>query len=481
MTISTQFNLGKPAEGRRIEPESPLRILILADWLGDTPASATPDARRPVRIDIDNFDQVMAGLAPSLDLEQGETLQFRDIEGFHPDRLCQELSGLKDLLALYRGLDDPARVKELMATLEQREASPTSDSAGANTANDLERLLGGRPPEQGREPGQEGRMRKMLGELVSPHLVDTRSAEPHRQAVVARLTEELDQILHASRFQALEANWRALWWLVSQLVSEDIQLALLPMTGEEIRADLHDAGTDLDATALSRHMIGSPSQPPWSLAVGLHEFGSQVEDIMALTAIAMIAESAAVPFVASANPRLAGCDDPSRLVDPALWVAGPHGEALELWQALRQSSAGRWVSLVLPGVLARLPYGPGTDPIDCFGFSEDAAEGRCLPRFGGAVAATAALGIHFEHHGGDMDPAGPVALEDLPGFSFSMDGEACFQSAVEVALPDRALDALIQRGFTPLAGAVNRTDVHLPGCYALSGGALRGRWSQPSA
>ncbi|MEE4638787.1 MAG: type VI secretion system contractile sheath large subunit, partial [Wenzhouxiangella sp.] len=469
MSISTEFNLGRPSGGRRIDPESPLRILVLADWLGDAQASVPLAERRPLKIDIDNFHQVMARLAPRVHLGGAEALEFADIEDFHPDRLCRRLPALKSLIQLYRDLDDPTRVQALIDSLEPPTESASADSPSGDTATDLERLLGGRPSGQARVQDEQSRIRKMLGELVAPHLVDTRSAEPHRKAVVARLAEELNKVLHAPGFQSLEANWRGLWWLVSQLVSEEVQMAVLPVTEDEIRADLQAAGTNLETAALTRHIAGSPTSAPWSLVVGLFEFGPQVEDIMALTAMAVIAEVASVPLIAAASPQMVGCDAPSDLVDPARWAAGPEGEAMELWQALRQSSAGQWISLVLPGVIARLPYGPETDPIDSIEFSESAARASSLPRFSGALAVAAALGIQFENYGGDMDPGTPVALDDLPGFSFSEDGEARFQSAVEVALPDRALDALVQRGLTPLSGAINRTDVHVPGCFSLAG------------
>lgn len=476
MNITTQFNLGKPAEGRRNVPDSPMRILILADWLGDTPASAPPGERRPVRIDIDNFHQVMARLSPGLALDGQDNLAFSDIEDFHPDRICQNLFTLKNLILLYKGLDDPDRIRELMA--EMKESGEHSKHTGQNpdTSSDLEQLLGGRPPDQARESSVESQVRKLLGELVSPHLIDSRAVEPHRQAIVARLTEQLHSVLHDARFQSLEANWRGLWWLVSQLVSDDIHIALLPVTRQELMDDLQAAGTDLDDTLLHRHTIGSPDQPPWTLILGLHEFGPEVDDIMALTAIALIAEAAGVPFVASADPRLCGCDDSRELVDPGQWKPGFDGQAQELWKALENSASGDWIGLALPAFVTRLPYGPDTDPIASFRFSENLASVRSLPLAGGALSVAAALGINFENQGGAMDPASPVALDDLPGFSFPADGESRFQSAVEVPLPDRAIGELIQRGFTPLVGATNRTDVHVPGCYAVSGKVLAGRW-----
>ncbi len=478
MNISAQFHLGHSSGARRVEPESPMRILILADWLGDTPAPGPVAERPPVAIDIDRFQQVMARLTPGLALDGHDNLVFADIDDFHPDRLCRNLFQLKNLLLLYEGLDDPARIRELMAEVDKSDDQSGNDASGSTRTSDLERLLGGRPPEQDLDNAAERQIQKLMKEVVSPHLIDTKSVEPHRKAITTRLSEQLDAVLHEPRFQSLEANWRGLWWLVSQLVSEEIEIALLPITRQEFMEDLQAAGTQLDHSALHRHLLGGPDQPPWSVVVGLYEFGSKVDDIMALSAAALIAEAAGAPFIASARPDLAGCGELLDLADPARWQSGPEGESLELWRTLRQSSSGHWIGLTLPRFLTRLPYRPETDPIESFEFSESVIDVRSLPLASGALAVAAALGINFENHGQAMDPSLPVALEDLPGFSVSDEGQARFQSAVEMVLPDRALSALVQRGLTPLVGAPHRTDVHIPACVAVSGQTLSGRWSR---
>ncbi len=477
MNIAAQFHLGQSSSARPVEPESPMRIMVLGDWLGDTPASGSVAERPPIGIDIDRFQQVMARLAPGLALDEHDNLVFSDIEDFHPDRLCRNLIQLKNLLLLYEGLDDPARIRELMAEVKGNDEQSGDEASGSGPDSDLERLLGGRPPEQNQDNAAGRQLHKLMKEVVSPHLIDTKSVEPHRQAITSRLSEQLNAVLHEPRFQSLEANWRGLWWLVSQLVSEDVEIALLPMTREEFIEDLQAAGTQLDQSALHRHLLGSPDQPPWSAVVGLYEFGSEVEDIMALSAAALIAEAAGAPFVASARPDLAGCGDLIDLADPARWQSGPEGESLELWQALSKSSSGHWIGLALPRFLTRLPYRPETDPIDSFDFNESIIDVRSLPLAGAALAVAAALGINFENHGQAMDPSRPVALEDLPGFSFSDEGQSRFQSAAEMVLPDRALSELVQRGLTPLVGAPHRTDVHIPACIAVSGQVLSGRWN----
>ena len=90
-----QFDMSlKPAGARaaRRDGEAPMRLLLLADLGGDR---ATPlAARKPLALDIDTFDRVLARVAPRLGLTlDGQTLElaFSTLEDFHPDRLFARL------------------------------------------------------------------------------------------------------------------------------------------------------------------------------------------------------------------------------------------------------------------------------------------------------------------------------------------------------------------------------------------------------
>ena len=65
-----QFDMTLRPAGARATPrdtETPLRLLLLADLGGDR--SVPLAARRPLKIDIDEFDRVLARIAPRLVLE----------------------------------------------------------------------------------------------------------------------------------------------------------------------------------------------------------------------------------------------------------------------------------------------------------------------------------------------------------------------------------------------------------------------------
>lgn len=98
--------------------ELPLVVGLLADLSGQ-PLIAPPKlkARRLVEIDRDNFNEVMAKIAPRLDLSVPDTyandgsnlkieLNFTDIEHFHPESIVKQVPRLDKLLQARRQLRD---------------------------------------------------------------------------------------------------------------------------------------------------------------------------------------------------------------------------------------------------------------------------------------------------------------------------------------------------------------------------------------
>ena len=77
---------GKP------KPETPFQILILGDFSAGSSrglVAKTPTDRRPILVDRDNFDEVLARLGVEIHLPMGKKapplkLRFRELEDFHP-------------------------------------------------------------------------------------------------------------------------------------------------------------------------------------------------------------------------------------------------------------------------------------------------------------------------------------------------------------------------------------------------------------
>ncbi len=106
----------KPATGDQVEEvELPLRILMMGDYTGkpdDTPL----EERKPVNIDKDNFNEVMAEQKLGLDInvqdklsgnendEMAVSLNFKGLKDFTPEGIAEQVPELRQLMMLRNAL-----------------------------------------------------------------------------------------------------------------------------------------------------------------------------------------------------------------------------------------------------------------------------------------------------------------------------------------------------------------------------------------
>ncbi len=133
--------------------ELPLIVGIMADLSGQ-PLNPLPKLkeRRFVEIDRDNFNEIMANLAPRLDLSVPDTLKgegnlkielnFTDYEHFHPEaivkqvprlaRLLEARQQLRDLLAKLDGNDElDALLESIVSNSEELQSLKSQANSNA--------------------------------------------------------------------------------------------------------------------------------------------------------------------------------------------------------------------------------------------------------------------------------------------------------------------------------------------------------------
>jgi type VI secretion system protein ImpB len=136
--------------------ELPLVVGLLADLSGQplVPPPKLKD-RRFVEIDRDNFNQVMAKIAPRLDLSVPDTLKgegnlkveltFNDFDQFHPEAIARQIprlakllearQQLRDLLAKLDGNDElDALLENILQNTEDLKSLKGAEEAAAAPA-----------------------------------------------------------------------------------------------------------------------------------------------------------------------------------------------------------------------------------------------------------------------------------------------------------------------------------------------------------
>src|SRR5262245_25998293 len=92
-----EFDIRGGGGSRRRDDEEPMRLLLLGDFSGKPSDARPPLASRPtLRVDPDNFEQVLRRLRPRLEAPGG-AIEFEELDDFHPDRLYSRLELFKSL------------------------------------------------------------------------------------------------------------------------------------------------------------------------------------------------------------------------------------------------------------------------------------------------------------------------------------------------------------------------------------------------
>lgn len=412
------------------EPE-PFRILIAGDFSGGVGRN-----RRPVAIDRDNFDRVMALLSPELRVESGGAqvpITFRELDDFHPDNLLQRL-------APFEGLRD------LRKRVAEGSVRPAPEIGNASGAELLRMMTGGAAP--AREKPQLSAWEQMLREITAGH---TESAPDPRQGqwlaqVDQAIGAEMRTLMHHAPFQALEAAWRGLYLLVRRVeTGENLTIHLLDLPQAELEAGgLGD---------LRRAM----EQESWGVVAGLYSFSAGDESTLAR--IAGMSQEARAPFIAGVAPGIMAADG--------------------AFESLRGSLKAEWVGLATPRLLLRLPYGKSTAETESFPFEEMPAPPEHEHYLWGnpALACTLLLAKAFERDGWSMRPAGGE-IEELPAHVYQRNGEAELQPCAEFWLTEDAAAMRMERGFMPLVSikGTDRARLLRFQSVAKSGAPLAGKW-----
>ncbi|MCU0840968.1 MAG: type VI secretion system contractile sheath large subunit [Thiobacillaceae bacterium] len=456
-----------------------MRVLVLADLTGRGPDGGRhPLAERKVHmIDVDNAARVFARLTPRLSLalelpeDGGESvgLAFEGIDDFHPDRLYRHAALFERLrqqqqreaLASSAGPNQAASADRMPGPAQAAQEGPPAES----DAETLERLLG-RAPEPARSD-LPGAVQRLLREAIGPHVVrDTAGVGAHALAAHdPRVARWMRALLHHPDFQRLEATWRGVWKLATELESgEGLQIGLLDIRRDELDADLRSHADDLGGSALYKVLRGAgdvaSEDAAWSLLVCDETFGPDEEDLTTLAGLGALARQAGAPVLAAASPKLLGCATAQELravrslpetVDPG-------------WRALRESPLAEWIGLALPRVLLRLPYGTRTDPIEAFPFEEFDGEPRHQHYLWGNPACALAFlaGRGFAERGWETRLDDCLELDDLPSHVLRDDqGESHQQPCAETLLSETLAEAVLEQGIMPLRSYPSRNAARL--------------------
>lgn len=275
-----------------------------------------------------------------------------------------------------------------------------------------------------------------------------------------KISLQLDEILHAPEFQAVEGAWRSLKFLVDRAdPRRNVKIDLLDVSKEELAEDFEDAPETIQS-GMYRHVYtaeyDTPGGEPYAAIVSNYAFNSSPTDIALLTELSRVAASCHCPFLGSVTPAFFGkasVQDLTRIEDLRTYME--RSEFVK-WNGFRQTEDSRYVGLTLPRFLLRLPYGHDTTPVKDFAYEEGVA-GPDHEKYlwgSGAFAFAGNMSRSYMDNGWCVQIRGPEAggkVEDLPVHFFDVGKGTQMKIPTEILIPETREFEFAKEGFIPLS------------------------------
>ncbi|HET6469397.1 MAG TPA: type VI secretion system contractile sheath large subunit [Geminicoccaceae bacterium] len=329
-----------------------------------------------------------------------------------------------------------------------------------------------------RDEAQETRVEQAVRTLAeqalsSTNLVSTdvvRSIHAIIAAIDQKLTEQVNQILHHADFQKLEGTWRGLHHLINNTETDEmLKIKVMNIS----KADLGKTLERFEGTAWDQSPVFKQIYPneysmfggePYGCLVGDFYFDNHPKDVALLRNMSKVAAAAHTPFIAAAAPTLFNMESWQELMNPRDLTKIQGTPDFAPWNSLRQSEDSRYVGLAMPRVLARLPYGARTNPVETFDFEEstDGSDHHKYTWMNAAYAMAVNINRSFKLYGWCSRIRGVEsggAVVNLPVHTFPTDdGGVAMKCPTEIAIDDRREAELAKLGLMPLLHKKN-TDI----------------------
>jgi type VI secretion system protein ImpC len=194
------------------------------------------------------------------------------------------------------------------------------------------------------------------------------------KAIDQVISTQLAAVMHHEKFGKLEGTWRGLHYLVmNSETSTNLRLKILNAPKDTLAKDLSKAA-EFDQSQLFKKIyeneFGTPGGEPYGALIGDYEFTNHPDDVDTLMKISNVAAAAFCPFISAASPNLFGFGEWTELAKPRDLEKIFDTLEYAKWRSLRDSEDSRFLTLALPRVLARLPYGAATKPVEEFSYEE---------------------------------------------------------------------------------------------------------------
>ena len=297
-----------------------------------------------------------------------------------------------------------------------------------------------------------------------------------------KLSEQMNEIIHSPVFQQVESAWRGLAYLVNNSEPDaTLKVQVMNISKSELDRELRSyPGAKWDQSPFFKKIyesgLGTLGGEPFGCLIGDYQFDHSAADVRVLRGISMVAAAAHAPFFGAAAPTLLGMDDWSEINNPHDIGSIFETPDYAAWRGLRDSENSRYLALTAPRMMARLPYGQNSLPVEEFNFDE-VTDGHDSAKYSW-MSASYAMGANIarahKEYGWTVQIRGVQSggeVLNLPNHTFTTDeGSIDMKCPTEVAITDRreaelskaGIISLVHRSNTDKAAFIGAQSVYKP-------------------
>lgn len=490
--FAMSFNTQDESSGEILQEqlEKPFCIAMMGNFggrLGNIEKTNISD-RNFIQIDRYNYDEVLASIAPELSLpvdpdsKDSVKVLINSLKDFIPDKLYKNVSIFARLRDIRNRLKNPDTFKQALQELEfnseEDESQSSEQPQPQSTIDSSQKVCGDNLLDSIVQETESRSSQVDEGSKTSKNMVDafikqlaTRdrknmSPDPRQDELVASIDEaiahQMRSVLHNPQFQALEAAWRGVHFMVKRIpANKKVKLYLLDISQDELASDLNI--DDATQTQLYQQFCDtSKGDISWNLIIGDYRFGADIDDMLTLSQMGIIAQQAGAQFIAAADEKLVGCVSFSQTPKADNWTNKISEPVSEAWTLLRKSPVARNICLALPRFMLRAPYGSKATPVKTFAFEEISESPHHEDYLWGNPAFFKAeqYARAFIESGWKMQYKNVLNTEDLPVHYYQQGGQTVVKPCAEIALTDSGASKMIVQGLIPLWSVKNSDRVH---------------------
>ncbi len=313
--------------------------------------------------------------------------------------------------------------------------------------------------------------------LIKDDVIDT--VEEMIARIDQKLTSQVNAIIHNEEFQKIESAWRGLNYLVMNSETDTtLKIRVMNVSKNELSRNLKlYPGARWDQSPLFKKIyeaeFGQLGGEPFGCMIADYYFSHLPTDVQLLRDLSKVAGAAHAPLFAAADSTLLGMDSFNELTNPRDLGKIFDTPEYAAWKSLRDAPDSRYVGLCMPRVLARVPYGAKSEPVEEFAFEEE-TDGHTGDKYAWMNAAYAmAVNINraYKECGWTVRIRGVESggeVMNLPSHTFPTDdGGVDLKCPTEIAISDRREAELAKAGLIPLIHRKNTDKAAFIGAQSL--------------